>query len=109
MGVPKFRATCEAQGIEITEELATEAIRVYREDKYPEVPNFWKNSYESCKEAVITGRPVEFNMCVAEYDKKRDFLYIRLPSGRSLAYAIPRIKKLPNKFRPDKMENLTHL
>jgi DNA polymerase len=105
MSWSKFLATCRTSGLDISEELAQKSIDTYRKEKYPEVPKAWDNAYTAVKKAVITGEKVEFNHCVAYHNRTNDFLYITLPSGRSLAYAYPRLEKLPNKFNPKKMEN----
>lgn len=78
-------------GIEVTEEEANEMIRIFREVLYPEIPVFWR----WCKDAVFhttsTGGTFKGPHGL-QTEAFGEFLFIRLPSGRKIAYHLPKIE-----------------
>lgn len=116
MGADKFMATCLGYGMEVDVDLAQKAVKAYRE-KYSNVPIMWKNYENAAIDAVITGSPQYTNKVTWSYDRKRDFLYCILPSGRKLSYMSPRIQqrdmtffdKKTNKMKTVKKPSLTYL
>lgn len=89
MGPERFQSSCAEFGIEIDLELAKKAVAAYREKCYM-VRNFWYDLERQCMKAVMApGHLVKFRNL--QFLKKGRFLFIRLPSGRKIAYADPRI------------------
>lgn len=88
MGGPTFVKTCAQYDMEVTEAFAKKAVFTYR-DKFPEIPAFWKRIEAACIHAVKTGRSAKCGFLTMFVEG--DFLYIRLPSGRNLAYKNPKI------------------
>ncbi len=86
-------------GVDLEEKEAKEAVALFR-SMYWEVPEFWK----WCKNAVFactqTGVTVEGPKGLQVY-AHGEFLFIRLPSGRSIAYHKPRIEDRPPPWDKD--------
>ena len=84
MGKAKFLRTCEAQGIEITEELANRAVDAYR-SRYRSVVNLWYSldrEAKDCMNGKITKR----------FTRRGDFLQMELPPGRCINYFKPELQ-----------------
>lgn len=83
-----------ATGIRVEETLARTAIDTYRTDK-PGVVDFWTATENAAKAAVYNRGELYTTGAGAEvrwlWPTGSPFLYCRLPSGRKLAYAKPRI------------------
>ncbi len=92
MGAPKFKATVEGYGVEISEALAAAAVKAYRQT-YKEVVDFWYEIERAAIHAIRTRDAHTIN-CVTFYIAG-DFLYCRLPSTRLLAYHKPTVKRVP--------------
>lgn len=88
MGGPTFRKTCAMYDMEITEAFAKTAVNGYRA-KFPEVPQFWKRIETAAITAVRTGKRTRCGRL--QFMVKDGYLYIKLPSGRKLAYYDPKI------------------
>lgn len=88
MGPTKFQATCEKYGIPCTEQLAERSVFGYR-NTFARVKTFWYDLELGCKRA-IQGYPNQVGKVVCYVDG--DFLRIKLPSGRTLAYHHPRVE-----------------
>lgn len=96
MGPAKFQITCDGYGIPVDEALAERAIKTYR-GTYPKIPAFWDRLEAAAKSAVQTpGR--EFHVGRISYTVREGFLLCRLPSGRTLHYANPRIGTVQSKW-----------
>jgi len=91
MGAPKFFATCEQQGISITEDLAQHTVDAYRA-KYHRVKSLWYAQETAAGEAAYDKEGTEYTCYPCTWVKKDRFLYCRLPSGRRLAYSDAKIK-----------------
>lgn len=93
MSGPKFRISCEQDGIIISEDLSNEAVAGYRE-KHKPVVILWRETQLAALAAIrepgtvhrCAGGRVAYGM-----DKKREFLVCRLPSGRFLRYYRPSV------------------
>lgn len=122
MGASKFQATCEMKGITITPELAKRAIDAFRA-AHPKVKSFWYDCDDAARRALAqpnrsfsAGDFVSFQ-CRIVAGKK--FLFCRLPSGREIAYAEPKIEVDPretedrrnakNGWFDEPRENVTYL
>lgn len=88
MGAKKFLATCLQQGIDVSEEMAEQAVKSYRE-LYEAVPTVWKNYEKAACIAVAEKRKVAINKVI--FSVKDNFLWCQLPSGRKLAYYAPQL------------------
>jgi len=99
MGWEKFQATVYMdEGIWLDDEFCQMVVRVYRKDKYPEVPALWRATEKAAIAAVLEGGEHycggdEFGIGAVSYFMSDDgnFLHCRLPSGRLLAYLYPRV------------------
>ena len=89
MGSSKFQATCKTYKIEVSEDLATKAVGSYR-SAYPKVVRTWYDQERAAIHAVSKGGNVTCGKVT--WEKRGDFLWCRLPSGRELAYHKPVIK-----------------
>lgn len=79
----------EAMGVELTQEEAALAVKVFRES-YREIVDLWYDLEDAVRECVQTGReqtvgPLTFNLL-------KPFMTVRLPSGRLMYYYKPRIE-----------------
>ena len=94
MGWKKFKQTCENQGIFITDEMAKAAVNAYRE-LHNSVQTLWKNYEKAAVLCVHQKRMIKINKVTFTF--KNDFLWVTLPSGRSLAYYKPHLveKEMP--------------
>lgn len=99
MGWEKFQATVYMdEGIWLADEFCQMVVKIYRKDKYPEIPALWKASEKAAIAAVIEGGEHycggdDFGIGAVSYFMSDDgnFLHCRLPSGRLLAYLHPRV------------------
>lgn len=91
MGKDRFQAQCATFGIDISIDMAAQAVRAYR-DKYSSVKNLWYSVEGAARNAIR--EPGSVHACCGGkvhygIDKKREFLICRLPSGRNLRYFKP--------------------
>lgn len=91
MGPEKFRASCEGQGIEIGEELAEEAVATYR-STFPEIPAYWK-ALQRAALAAVQSPGLTLSVGPVAFRCGREWLQIKLPSGRKLSYYAPRVEE----------------
>lgn len=100
MGWEKFQATVYMdEGIWLDDEFCQMVVKIYRKDKYPEIPKLWKDSEKAAIAAVVEGGEHycggdEFGVGAVSYFMSDDnnFLHCRLPSGRLLAYLYPQVR-----------------
>jgi len=94
MSWPKFQATCmlEIPPIILTDTEAQNAVHAYREEN-PEIPEGWKELERCAFQAVSDASQPIAEACGGKikFAKRGTWLYMRLPSGRVLSYADPRI------------------
>jgi DNA polymerase bacteriophage-type len=102
MGWEKFQATVwNDEGIWLDDEFCQMVVKVYRKDKYPEVPMLWRDSEKAAISAVLDPGSVHycggdaFGVGSVSYfmSDDRKFLHCRLPSGRLLAYLYPQVRQ----------------
>jgi len=88
MGAAGLQAYAQSMGVTMTLDEARKHVAVYRET-YPEIVKFWWEVEQAAFEAVKnkeTNRVGPFT-----FRCRGSFLFIDLPSGRSLAYYQPRV------------------
>lgn len=89
MGPEKFVDTCLSFGVVITFEFAQRVVNIYRE-KFETVKKFWFEVNAAAIKAVKNpGSVVKCKRLAFLY--KGNFLMIKLPNGRKLFYASPKI------------------
>ena len=105
MSAVTFRATCDSWGIPISEELAEEAIKAYRE-KHPAIKSFWYALNTTCIEAIKSGKRVRCGHIVAE-PVLHPFRALRLtlPNGKYLHYPYAYVKVIQAPWDPDLLGN----
>lgn len=97
MGPDKFVITCEAQGgVIISKDFASRVITAYRE-RHAAVTRFWRDVEDAAKNAVRFPGQV-FKVGYLSFKVAQKFLWIKLPSGRKLAYREPVLKTGMTKF-----------
>jgi DNA polymerase len=91
MGWKKYKEyVYTATGTTPDDALAKKAVKAYR-DSHPFVIDFWNAVEDTAKQAVLTpGVPHRIGR--VRYVVQGQFLWCILPSGRGLAYALPRLK-----------------
>ena len=86
-----FLESCEKEGMFIKPQEAPEIVRVYREAN-PEIPNLWREFEQAAIEAVNNaGKLIHCAQGRVAFAKIASWLYMRLPSGRLLAYNSPEL------------------
>ncbi len=106
-GAKTFRKVCtDGWGIPITEEQAKSIVDGYR-SLYKLIVKMWYGLYDQAMNAILNpGKVQRYNqlkLCVIG-----DFLYMRLPSGRKLAYYKPELRKVMTPWGKEKLA-LTHM
>lgn len=93
MGASKFMAQCKKYGVDVSVELAEKSVMAYRKT-HNKVRDLWYATERAFKNAInnvgtkyTAGKLTCF--CLMVHGKK--FGFIKLPSGRSIAYPEPRI------------------
>jgi len=86
----------EGMGIEMSEEQAERAVSVFRSG-YPEIPQFWYGCEDAIKRVIRTQRPFDFGY--VQFDYRKPYLTIRLPSGRYIYYYRPQLRMKEFKFK----------
>jgi DNA polymerase len=100
MGWEKFKATAWDQyRLKLTDEQSRAAVKSYREANAA-VPELWSHYERAAIMAIEDGIKVKVGKCV--FYCKRNFLWIRLPSGRRLAYRDPEIGWRETDYGPRK-------
>lgn len=101
MGWRKFRTTAwDMYRLLLTKPESKDAVKSYREAN-EKVPELWSNYELAAVEAIETGKKVTVNKCV--FFIKDKFLWIRLPSGRHLAYRKPEINFRVREYEVDQI------
>lgn len=90
IGWKKFLASCKQQRIDITEELAVNAVKAYR-NTHARVPLFWTN-IEKAALMALKAPGKRFRLGHIVWCKEKNFLTVELPIGRKLHYFDPRIR-----------------
>jgi DNA polymerase len=96
MGAVRFRQSCAAMGVHISEELAERAVKTYRA-MYSQIPLLWRRLDDAAMAAVR--RPNNDTVYGSiKFRCEKDWLLVRLPSGRKLFYREPRIVEQAGPF-----------
>jgi DNA polymerase len=93
MGWLKFYNTCLDYGQDIGHDLAKHAVKVYRGEN-EHIVNFWYTINDACMTAIRnTGKVfvVQTRYCAIRIVSTGKYMFIQLPSGRTLTYLVPRI------------------
>jgi len=99
MAWEKFQVTCQVMyGITVSDAMAKRVVAAYRK-KYAKVKKFWYQIEASAIKAVLRkGKRIDCGRVSCQYRDR--FLWIRLPSGRELAYYDPKIEDHPKFNKP---------
>lgn len=90
MGWKRFReAAWETYRLKLTDAQSKDAVKNYRTQNAA-VPEVWK-AYEKAAIDAVKNPGEIFSAGKCRFKVERDFLWVRLPSGRPLAYAFPQI------------------
>jgi len=94
MGDKTYRATAAGYGLELSEQDSKDTVAFYRR-KYKEVVRLWYKLYKAARGAVELGGVMEYGN--TRFMVQHDRLYMKLPSGRLIAYNQPRVeeRKMP--------------
>jgi DNA polymerase len=98
MGAPKFRATCLKYGQDIDEELALRTVNIYRETNY-KIKEFWYIAFAAFKQAVENINQI-VNLGPIQLACDGKYLFVKLPSGRTLTYVTPRVATVEKDLGP---------
>lgn len=110
MGPPKFLHTCHFQyGLTwVTSKMAARTVEAYR-STHPKVVQFWWDLDRAARRAVAQPNRRftvgQFISMESRIEAGMLFLFARLPSGREIAYADPKIETWTNKKTGDVKEN----
>ncbi len=85
----RFIATCRKHNVTLPVDIAKRAVRTYR-NEHPAVTEYWKIIERAVVDAIRTNKIVQVG--VLRIFTHGDFLYIKLPSGRMLAYHQPALE-----------------
>jgi DNA polymerase len=103
MGGAGFYRNCIARGINVEEDFAHKAVKVYRADN-KKIVKFWYDIEECSIKAVHEKRTVKNPVVLRhlQFFTDREWFVIRLPSGRWLRYRDPSVRKVERfgKMRP---------
>jgi DNA polymerase bacteriophage-type len=97
MGWEKFQATVYAEeGIWLDDDFCKLIVKIYRKDRYPEIPKLWAAYNKAAIAAVVEGGEQwvggdENGVGAVCYFVSGRFLHCMLPSGRYLAYLDPEV------------------
>lgn len=89
MGAPKFLATCINYGQDIGEELAERTVGIYR-TKYFRIKEFWYEANDTLMLAIRNPNKV-YSLRSCRVASNGRYLFVQLPSGRTITYPMPRI------------------
>jgi DNA polymerase len=89
MGDRKFLIQCAKFGKDVDPKVAKKAVEAYRET-HPKVVQMWYNFERAAIKAVMTGKVIKVNRTA--WWVEDNFLWCRLPSGRSLAFYGPTVR-----------------
>ena len=95
-GVGAFSAMANGYGVNVPEEEAREIITKWRESR-PMTTRFWYKLEEACTNA-LNNRGKVFSYRGIKFATRGNFLGIKIPSGRVLWYANPRIEPREKKW-----------
>jgi len=94
-----FQSMAEVYGVEVDDERAAELCGIWR-DIHPEIRSMWYGLEDAAKKAVRTGEPHRYGHVV--FGMRDGFLFMKLPSGRLLAYYKPGFMRIDTPYEDDK-------
>ncbi len=100
----------EAMGIFMEREQAHGSVKVFREDYAHEVVDLWADYENAARFALTSGRSRKIGH--VEFEYRKPYLMIRLPSGRRMFYYKPRIESVtvrPKNREPFTRKTLTYM
>lgn len=107
MGPTKFLATCHQWGLTwVTPELSARSIEAFRA-MYHKVVKLWRDC-ETAARRAIAQPGTRFNVedktsFIVSHVAGKQFMFMRLPSGRSIAYAEPKLEPDPRNPERDQI------
>lgn len=105
MGWKKFLQTAwDVYRLKLTEDQAKKAVRSYREANAG-VPELWRDYEQAAVNAVKKSETQYAGKCV--FFVKKNFLWVRLPSGRTLAYRDPQIAMRMRHYEVEEINEIT--
>ena len=106
-GWKTFKKVCEEQwGIKITDDESKDIVEGYRK-KYYLIVRFWYNLYDAAMDAIAS--PGKATVCgLIKFRVMDDFLYMRLPNGRLIAYYKPELNMVMTPWGQEKLA-ITHM
>lgn len=100
---PGFQSQCAKYGVIVDDETSENAVVSFR-DYHSKVVSLWKSCDTAAKQAIAepgkwfrAGNLISF-ACSTVKSARKDFMFLRLPSGRMLAYPEPKVEKVKKKF-----------
>ncbi len=93
MGAKRFRETCLSLGQKVSEELAKTAVDTFRKQN-KKIVELWKKQEQAAIFTTHGNGGLSLGVPRIYWEKKKDFLYCTLPSGRKLAYQHPKIERV---------------
>lgn len=92
LGADGLVAYAAGMGTEMTRQQASDAVRLFR-DTYHEVVRLWRLLESATKDLIEFGKPGEGRKVGRlVFELRPPFLFMRLPSGRRLAYYQPKVE-----------------
>lgn len=105
-GAGTFKHVCsESWGIQLSDDEAKAIVDSYRK-LYSLIVKMWYAMYDKAMRAIATGEVTKYNHI--QFRLMKDFLYMRLPSGRLLAYYKPELRKVMTPWGQEKLA-FTHM
>lgn len=101
MGAVRYKEQAwEQTGLDLSDAVCEKAVDTYRSTK-PGIPRFWRAAEMAAMAAVQEPGTVHYvGTSAVRYVVRGQFLWCILPSGRPLAYALPRITVSQTKWGP---------
>lgn len=99
MGGEGLSLYADSMGVPMSKDESQHAVDVFRA-AYPEIPKFWYWIIDAVMKAMQGASSEKYNLKVYV---QGDFLFIRLPSGRAIAYHRPLAKMIPTPWGEERM------
>lgn len=93
MGATKFQTTARGYGVELDLETAERVVYAWREAN-SRIVGYWYDTYDGLLRAMQSGGRPEVVRGVT-FQRRRNMITARLPSGRHLVYRYPRLDEVP--------------
>ncbi|MHC5062324.1 MAG: DNA polymerase family A protein, partial [Planctomycetota bacterium] len=100
---PTFTNTCENWGVKnVSFDQGMHIVYGVFREQFPNIVQYWSDIEDAFTESLTQCVNVRFNNLVFEYDGG-EFLFIRLPSGRRIAYNKPEMRKVKRTRKVERM------